>query len=447
MKRVSMVVVEDDFVHVSEVDEQEKETGRPQQQPIAFRSEYKNSYRVKGPHHLVSSYIDSINSQLRQLSLKIHDHPELNYEEVIAHKTLTEFMQCKEGWKVTPSAYGIATAFTAVYDSGRKGPVISYNAEYDALRGIGHSCGHNLIAICSVGAALAVAAAMKRNSSVGGKVVLFGTPAEEGGGGKIKLLEAGAYKEHQVDMNLISHPGTVPDSVLVRTTAYVNFQVEYFGREAHAAAAPWEGVNALDAMITAYNALSVLRQQTMPGDIIQGHITHGGAAPNIIHAYTSGIFVVRALSRARVTELKKKVDACFEAGAGATGARLKLTPIISYDDHVPNKAIGRACRDACNAFGGAIPEPDLDLIAGQSGASTDQGNISYAMPSLSLGFEIKSEAGPHNPGFAAAARTIENHLAALRIAKILAVTGLQVLNEPKLLAEAKREFKELAKKS
>ncbi len=150
----------------------------------------------------------------------------------------------------------------------------------DALTGIGHACGHNLIASASLAAALAAGAAMAR-FSLPGKVILFGTPAEEGGGGKIKLLDAGAYSDHNVDINLISHPGKVDDSVLVRTNAYTNFRVEYFGKEAHAAAAPWEGINALDALITAYNALSVLRQQTMPGDIIQGHITNGGSAPNM----------------------------------------------------------------------------------------------------------------------------------------------------------------------
>lgn len=321
-----------------------------------------------------------------------------------------------------------------------------YNVSIDALRGIGHSCGHNLIAICSIGASLAVGSAMKK-LGVRGKVVLFGTPAEEGGGGKIKLLDSGAYSDHKVDINLISHPGTVDDSVLVRTTAYHNFKVEYFGKEAHAAAAPWEGINALDAMITGYNALSVLRQQTMPGDIIQGHITNGGSAPNIIHAYTSGIFVVRALSKARLAQLRKKVEACFEAGASATGAKLKITSIISYDDHVPNRALGLVCREAANNLDGKIPEPEIDLINGQSGASTDQGNISYAMPSLSFGFAIKSGAGPHNPGFAAAARTMQAHGRALRAGEILAYTGIQALIDDKLLKDAKDEFEEMAKGS
>lgn len=310
------------------------------------------------------------------------------------------------------------------------------------MKGIGHSCGHNLIAICSVAAALAAGAAMTK-FNIPGKVILFGTPAEEGGGGKIKLLDAGAYSDHNVDINLISHPGTVPDAALTRTNAYVSFRVEYFGKETHAAASPWNGINALDALITAYNALSVLRQQTMPGDIIQGHITDGGAAPNIIHAYAAGIFVVRATTKKRLTVLKGKVDKCFAAGAEATGAELKMTPIIGYDDVAPNKVLGKLCRKAFNDLGGDILPPELDIIRGATQASTDEGNVSYAMPSLSLGFRIESEEGPHNPGFAKAARTREAHVAALRAGKALAVTGLEILADEELLKAAKKEFDEM----
>lgn len=314
----------------------------------------------------------------------------------------------------------------------------------DALKGIGHSCGHNLIATCSLAGALAAGEAMTK-FSIPGKIILYGTPAEEGGGGKIKLLDAGAYSDYKVDINLISHPGKVADCALMRTNAYMSFKVEYFGKEAHAAAAPWEGINALDALITAYNALSVLRQQTMPGDIIQGHITDGGAAPNIIHAYSAGIFVARALSKQRLKVLRKKVNKCFEAGAEATGARLKITEIVGYDDHVPNKALCKISRQAMNQLGSDIPSPEMDLIRGATQASTDQGNISYAMPSVSLGFKIESVEGPHNPGFAAAARTREAHVAALRAGKALAVTGLEALTDEKLLRTAKEEFAEMLK--
>ncbi|TVY84113.1 Peptidase M20 domain-containing protein [Lachnellula suecica] len=438
MQLVSCEVVDDDYVNVSAEAEQQRE-------PIISPTCPSDSSRPlhKGYLDFVSDYIDSISSILRPISLKIHDNPELNFKEYIAHATLTAFLSTRKGWTVTPSAYGLETAFIAEYDSGKKGPVVSFNAEYDALTGIGHSCGHNLIAICSVGAALAAGAAMTE-LSLPGKVILFGTPAEEGGGGKIKLLDAGAYSDHKVDINLISHPGNVHAAALVRTNAYVNFRVEYFGKEAHAAASPWEGINALDGLITGYNALSVLRQQTMPGDIIQGHITDGGIAPNIIHAYAAGIFVVRALTKKRLAVLRAKVVKCFEAGAEASGARLVITPLMGYDDHVPNKVLGGVCRTAFNQLGGAIPTAELDLIYGATKASTDQGNISYAMPSLSLSFQIDSEVGPHNPGFAKAARTRQAHNAALKAGKALAVTGLEILASEDLLKAAKEEFKNIS---
>lgn len=190
----------------------------------------------------VASAIDKLSSELRNISLEIHDNPELQFKEFHAHQVLTEYLQKQIGWKVIPSAYDIKTAFVAVYDTGKDGPVVSFNAEYDALVGIGHACGHNLIAIASVGAALA-AAQVAQHLGIGGKVVLFGTPAEEGGGGKIKLLNAGAYKDNGVDISLITHPGITPDAALVRTAAYAGFKVEYFGKEAHAAARPWDGIN------------------------------------------------------------------------------------------------------------------------------------------------------------------------------------------------------------
>lgn len=268
-----------------------------------------------------------------------------------------------------------------------------------------------------------------------------------GGGGKIKLLEAGAYKDHAVDINLISHPGIVQDNALVRTSAYTMFKVEYFGREAHAAASPWLGINALDAMVTAYNALSVLRQQTMPGDVIQGHISDGGSRPNIIHAYAAGNWVARANTQARLDELKKKVMACFEAGATATGATLKITPIQSYADHVPNRVMGRSYTKYFNALSppSLIPvDQDVDEIQGRSMASSDQGDISYAMPSLSPSFSVAAGPqgnGPHSPDFAEAAGTRDAFDRAVRVGKALAATAVDILTTKGLLAQVRQEWK------
>ncbi|KAF2136325.1 uncharacterized protein K452DRAFT_354005 [Aplosporella prunicola CBS 121167] len=392
----------------------------------------------------ISAYVDGLADALWPINVKIHDHPELGFKEKIAHAALTAFLETQDGWQVQRSAYGLETAFVAVFEGkGKgKGPVVSFNAEMDALPEIGHACGHNLIAIASLAGALAAARVMEEED-LPGKVVLFGTPAEEGGGGKIKLIEAGAYRDHKVGINLISHPGTAPDTALMHTAAYTRFKVEYFGRETHAAASPWLGINALDALITAYNALSVLRQQTQPGDIIQGHITSGGLAPNIIHAYAAGVFVVRANTSTRLAELKRKVDACFAGAATATGAALKTTPEGAYKDHVPNRTLGRCYRQHFNRLGGAIPDPEVDEVRGRTMASTDQGDVSYVLPSLSPGFWIRpgvSGNGPHSPEFEKASGTREAFDLALRVGKGLAATAVDVLTKEGLVGEVRKEW-------
>ena len=284
---------------------------------------------------------------------------------------------------------------------------------------------------------------MIRSHDLPGRVLIFGTPGEEGiGGGKIRLLEAGAYKN--VDLSLISHPGIPNNSPLVRTTAFARLEVEYFGRAAHAANSPWLGINALDALVIAYNAVSTLRQQTMPSDVIGMSITNGGAAPNIIHAYAAGLCVVRANSLSRLEELQTKVIACFRAGAEATGARVETKVTPGYADHVPNRILAASYTKYWNALPEVpdppIPPPDRFTYVK---ASTDQGIISYAMPSVNASFAIPP--GPeggrnHTPDFEKAAGTRVSFERALRVGKALAGTAVDVLATPGLLDEIKEQW-------
>ncbi|KAK2598213.1 hypothetical protein N8I77_011639 [Diaporthe amygdali] len=389
---------------------------------------------------------DSIESGPKYLN-DIHDNPELGYEEHKAHALLTKFLKSKKGWEVTTSAYGMETAWVAVYDSGRSGPVVSLNVEMDALPKMGHACGHNLIATASLAGGLATAELIQQHQ-LKGKVVVFGTPAEEGGGGKIRLLEAGAYRDHEVDISLISHPGVLHDSALVHTTGYTRFKVEYFGREAHAATSPWLGINALDALVIAYNGLSVLRQQTMPGDIIQGYITDGGSAPQIIPAYAAGTFVVRANSPSRLhnpsrlRELRRKVEACFRAGAEATGTELKITVEEAYDEHVPNRVLAASYAKYWNALD--PPHPGSIDREIHISASTDQGDVSHAIPSLNASFSIKpgpGGQGPHSPGFEKASGTKDAFQRCLRTGKALAGTAVDILATQGLLDKVVDQWK------
>ncbi|OHF03708.1 amidohydrolase [Colletotrichum orchidophilum] len=408
----------------------------------------------------ISSIVADLADSLWPVNKKIHDNPELGFREFIAHDTLVAFMRTQPGWKVTPSAYGMKTAWVAIWDSGRKGPVVSFNAEMDCLPGIGHACGHNLIATASLTGALVTATLLSRHA-LPGSVLLYGTPAEEGGGGKIRLLQAGAYASaapggHPADLNLISHPGIVPATALMRTSAFASLTAEFFGREAHAAANPWLGINALDALVVAYTSLAVLRQQTRPGDVIQCNISHGGVRPNIIHAYAAGHFVVRANTQPRLAELLRKVEKCFVAGAEATGATYKVTHTGAYMDHVPNRVLGRSYTRYFNALlvpggeggedeDGSIPtDEDVDEIRGRTMASTDQGDVSYAMPSLSVGFAIpagKGGQGPHNPEFAEAAGTRVAFERSLRVGKGLAGVAIDVFTKKGMLEEVKAAWK------
>lgn len=284
-----------------------------------------------------------------------------------------------------------------------------------------------------------------RRHHLPGKVLIFGTPGEEGiGGGKIQLLKAGAYDG--VDISLISHPGILNNSPLVRTTAFSRLEVGYFGRAAHAANSPWLGINALDALVIAYNAVSVLRQQTMPTDVIGMHISNGGDRPNTIHAYAAGACVIRAATSSRLAELERKVIACLRAGAEASGARAEIKVITGYMDHVPNHLLAASYTKYWNALPD-VPDP-LIPPADQFTyvkASTDQGNLSYAMPSVNASFAIPAgpdgdEGPPHTPAFEKMAGTKEAFDKALRVGKALAGIALDVISIPSLLNEVKREW-------
>lgn len=220
-------------------------------------------------------------------------------------------------------AYGLGTSFLAEF--GSRGRVVGINAEYDALPDIGHACGHNLIAEAGIAAFLGLAAALK-DSRVPGRVVLIGTPAEEGGGGKLKLIEAGAYKH--VDVCMMVHPrpsekfAGYSGEAYAPTLANNKFTINYVGKEAHGAMAPWQGVNALDAVVLAYNAVSVLRQQIKPYERIHGVISNGGSRPNVIPANTEAVYYIRSRTLREADELKERALKCFEAAATATGCKM-----------------------------------------------------------------------------------------------------------------------------
>lgn len=284
----------------------------------------------------VQTALEKYDSELKSINHQIWSNPELGYEEYKAHDHIcTLFENLKsEGYEVRRSAYGLETALEVSYTHGTGGRVVAFNAEYDALPGIGHACGHNLIATSSIAAFIATCEALKARypDGPGYTVRLLGTPAEESGGGKVRLLENGAYKD--VDACLMVHPMPMapddPELLSVATVLPGGFlandkvTVTFTGKPAHAAAAPWEGVNALDAVVAAYVNISLLRQQILPSQRIHGVISHGGDRPNVIPMSASVDYYIRSPSLKTLKPLTEKVIKCFEAAATATGCKVEF---------------------------------------------------------------------------------------------------------------------------
>ncbi|TDL23869.1 hypothetical protein BD410DRAFT_786535 [Rickenella mellea] len=378
-----------------------------------------------------------LDGELRDLSLKIHGHPELQFEERYAHDTLSSFMD-SHGFKTT-THYLMETAWRAEFVHGNGGRVLGINSEMDALPGIGHACGHNLIAISGVGIALAVKAAMEKHD-ISGRIVLLGTPAEEGGGGKITLIERGGFKD--MDVCLMSHPGPGPQNSigLGSCLASQTITVEYVGHSAHAAASPWEGQNALDAVVLAYSSVSMLRQQIKPNHRVHGVIEGKDWAPNIIPDYAKMRWRARAPSSTELNDLVKRLKACFEAAAIATSCKVTIGTSQAYLDLRQNAALaGHFASTVKNRYHTLITD-----APGAIGGSTDFGNVTHELPAIHPSFAIPTEpnGGNHTTLFADAARTSEAHKATMDVTKGLALTGLRVLADHAFYDTVKKSFDE-----
>jgi amidohydrolase len=315
----------------------------------------------------------------------------------------------------------------------------------DALPNLGHACGHNLIATIGVTGALATAKIMKEQS-LPGKVILFGTPAEESLGGKVDMLEAGIFDDYDIDISLIAHPTNGPDTPYMRTFSTSRLDLEYYGKAAHASAAPYEGVNAQDALVLAYNAIGMLRQQSQRTDQIHGIIKSGGASINVIPELSSASFQLRSTDDFDLESWQTRILKCFDAGALATGAELNLTMREnSYSAMLSNSLLASSWSKYFVSLGGEVPDPKLDAVKEQSG-STDQGNISKMFPSIQPMFQIYNEngsvpdGGPHTAAFEVAAGTKKSFQKALMTAKALAGVAVDVLITEGMVERVKEEL-------
>ncbi|WP_397386533.1 M20 family metallopeptidase [Paenibacillus roseipurpureus] len=379
----------------------------------------------------ISQSIDGNADRFKEISSYIGANPELGHEEFLAFARLTAELE-HHGFQIERGVLDIPTAFIATYDSGKPGPVVAFLAEYDALPELGHACGHHLICMMSIGAAIGLKTVL---NETGGSIRVYGTPAEETKGAKVPMAEAGLFKD--VDIALMAHPYYAYEKS-GESLAMDAIQYEFFGRSAHAAAQPYEGINALDAVIQLFNSINALRQQVKSHARIHGIISEGGKAPNIIPDYAAARFYVRSASRTYTNELVQKVLHCAEGAALQTGCTLKTSFYeFSYDELRTNETLSQVFTEQLFALG---VDPK-EIQTGQDHGSLDLGNVSTQCPTIHPFVKVVNERHLlHTKEFRDLAMTEPALDSMLFTSKALAFTAYEVLSKPDLLAAIKAEF-------
>ncbi len=379
----------------------------------------------------VTDAIDAHRELLLEVSHDIHAHPEENFAEHHAHDLLTTAL-ADEGFEVTRGAFDIPTAFEATWGTG--GPLVAVFCEYDALPSIGHACGHNIIAAAGLGAALGAATVA---DSLGGRLRVLGSPAEEGGGGKVFMIERGALDG--VDAAMMIHPADV-DLRWMTAIAIQQLTITWTGRAAHAAAHPWDGRNALDAAVLGYMNVAALRQHIRPDERVHGIFTDGGDKPNIVPASASMHWFVRAADMDRLELLKPRVLAALTAGGEATGCDVThewLEP--AYADLRRNRPFEDLYATNSAALGRPVVEPGED---GDVVGSTDMGNVSQVVPSIHPMVAVAPRGiGIHTPGFTECAASPEGDQGVLDGAKAMAHTIVDLWSSPEALDAVTTAFR------
>ncbi|MCU1358073.1 MAG: abgB [Acidimicrobiales bacterium] len=380
----------------------------------------------------IDRVVDDHADVLLAASHEIHAHPELGFEEHEAHRVLTDLL-ADAGLAVTRGAYDLPTAFEAT--AGTQGPRIAVLCEYDALPGIGHACGHNVIGAAGAGAGIAAAAVAEE---LGGTVVVLGTPAEEGGGGKVYLAERGAFAS--IDAALMVHPAGL-DLAWFGAIAIQQLEVTYQGRAAHAAAAPQAGRNALDAAVLGYINVAALRQHIRPDERVHGIFTDAGKAPNVVPEHAAASWYVRSPTVRGLEKLKARVLACLEAGASASGCTMEHTWLDpAYANMVDNGPMVERYRENLARTGRTLADPSsIDGIVG----STDMGNLSHIVPSIHPMIQVSPPTvAIHTQDFVRFAGGEEGDRAVLDGAKAMAATVVDLWARPGALDDARTAFEE-----
>ncbi|KAI9505878.1 hypothetical protein GGI25_001282 [Coemansia spiralis] len=376
---------------------------------------------------IISKAIDAASDDLRKLSLLIHGHPELALKEEKACAALTKYLK-ESGYAVEHGAGGLDTAFVATHGEG--GLTIGFCSEYDALPGIGHACGHNLIAIAGVAMFLATVEVAKQ-CRLPAVVKLFGTPAEESVGGKVAMLKEGVFDG--CDLLMMLHP-TAGYSGMWHSQCSLSMQIEYFGKAAHAALDPWDGVNAGSAATIALNTLGVLREQLKPSWRMHGIITSGGQAANIIPDYSCIEYTIRTQWERELEVLRARVLNAFESAALATGCTHNVTEELAYLDNQDNSVLGKMYEEIMQKEYGGEPVRGV-------GASSDFGNLSHRFISLHGMYELAGNHVPnHTKEFTRDAATVKAHERTLFAAKAMACIAARCMVDKDFWERVRKDF-------
>jgi amidohydrolase len=375
---------------------------------------------------VVLARVDELAPALLALSHALYDDPELAYQEVRSEARCADLLEAG-GFDVERGAYGVATAFAA--RGGDAGPHLVICAEYDALPGVGHACGHNVIAASALGAGLALLPVAEQ---AGLRITVLGTPAEEAGGGKVDLILAGAFED--VDAAMMMHPAPydAPGSVGL---AIEEWSVVAHGKASHASAEPQLGRNALDAIVAGYTALAMLRQHLRPHQQVHGIITHGGDAPNVVPERAAAAYYLRAADMADLDDLRARVRDCLEGAATSTGTTVEIaTQGHVYEPLRQNPGLVAAFAKACESIGRPLT---LDPAGPSLSGSTDFGNVSQLVPALHADLAVHSwPAVNHQHEFAAHCVGPEGDRTLVEGAKAMALTALAFADDPGLVSRA-----------
>ena len=375
--------------------------------------------------------IDARAGKLIDISHRIWEHPELCFEEHFAHDLLCDTL-ASEGIAVERGACDLPTAFVA--EAGASGPTIGVVCEYDALPGIGHACGHNIIAAAGLGAGLALAATAKK---LGGRVRILGTPAEEGGGGKVFMMEKGAFED--IDAAMMVHPAN-RELLYMSSLAVSTIRATYAGKASHASAAPEAGRNALDAAVLGYMGVAALRQHIADNQRVHGIFTDGGDKPNVVPARSETLWFVRSPDAAGLNALEERVSCCLEAGAQSAGCEVDLSSadMPPYDAIRGNSALGALYSGNASRLGRHPADPQSEA---RVSGSTDMGNVSQVVPSIHPMIKVSPDGVPiHTPEFAEHTGGPAGDAAVIDGAKMLAATAIDLWLEEENLAAVKADF-------